>query len=343
MQWLKQFESGCACLACLAKRHDAGAAVMILCVNPNAAIDKTVVVENFQINAIHRPSFELALPGGKGCNVARVLKVLGQQPVVTGWVGGHAGNFIEQGLQAEGIYTAFVHTTVESRTCLSVLDSSQGTMTEIYEKGRPVSPAELEAFYNLLDEWLPRVDMITLSGSLPPGVPTSFYAEVIRRAREKGVRSVLDSSGEALRLGLEEGPPDFLKCNRSELAGLVGESLEGLGDLQSTASWLADRWKIIVVVTVGGAGAVAAEPDRGWLAQAPLIEAVSAVGSGDSFLAGLVSGLLTAPSGSEGNALENALPLAIAAGSANALQIGAGCLRPGDIERLLDQVRIATY
>jgi tagatose 6-phosphate kinase len=310
---------------------------MILCVNPNAAIDKTVVVENFQLNAIHRPSFELALPGGKGCNVARVLKTLGQQPVVTGWIGGHAGGYIEDGLQAEGIFTAFVHTAVESRTCLSVLDPDQGTMTEIYEKGRPVSAPELDSFYSLLDEWLPKVEMVTLSGSLPPGVPANFYANVIRQARERGVRAVLDSSGEPLRLGLEEGQPAFLKCNRSELAGLVNQPLEGLEDLKRVSMQLAEHWGITVVVTLGGAGAIAAEPGRAWLAQAPVIEAVSAVGSGDSFLAGLVSGLTAG----KGSSLADALPLAVAAGSANALHIGAGCLRLADVEMLLDQVRVA--
>src|SRR5512133_1961719 len=99
---------------------------MILCVNPNAAVDRTAVIEDFRLDAIHRPSFELALPGGKGCNVARAARTLGEQPVVTGWVGGYAGQFIQAGLQAEGILTAFVQTAVESRDCLSILDPQSG-------------------------------------------------------------------------------------------------------------------------------------------------------------------------------------------------------------------------
>lgn len=308
---------------------------MILCVNPNAAIDKTLVVDSFQLNAIHRPTFELSLPGGKGCNVARVAKALGQQPVVTGWVGGHHGLFIEEGLHAEGIQTAFIHTLVESRDCISILDSSTGTMTEIYEKGRPVSPAELGEFYENFQAWLPRVKMVTFSGSLPPGVPTNFYARLIGMAQAADVRTILDSSGEALRQGLEEGHPSVLKCNRAELGGVIGQPLDSLDDVRRIIRELSARLDIRVVITLGGAGAVAAEGGRLWLVQAPSIEAISAVGSGDAFLAGLACGLLA------GKPFDQALCLAVAAGSANAMQIGAGRLRVGDIDMLLEQVRVA--
>ncbi len=305
---------------------------MILCVNPNAAVDKTVVVENFRLNTIHRPTFELALPGGKGCNVARAAKILGQQPVVTGWVGGHAGLLIEDGLRAEGIHAAFIHTAVESRDCFSILDAATGMMTEIYEKGRLVSPEELEAFYSLFQEWLPKVAMVTFSGSLPPGAPANFYARLAGMAGEAGVPVALDSSGEALRRGLEESRPDLLKCNRGELSELSGRPLESLADVRSAVQELAGRRCGRAVVTLGMAGAIAADGSRTWLAQAPRIEAVSAVGSGDAFLAGLACGLL------ENRPFEEALRLAVAAGSANTLQIGAGRLRKDDVERLLGQV-----
>ncbi len=112
---------------------------MILCVNLNAAIDKTIVVNSFQMGQIHRPEAVKSLPGGKGCNVARALKQFGEIPVVTGWVGGTAGQFIEEGLNQEGIQTDFVYTDFESRTCTSILDSGSQAMTEFYETGRPGS------------------------------------------------------------------------------------------------------------------------------------------------------------------------------------------------------------
>lgn len=306
---------------------------MLLCVNPNAAVDKTLVVDRFRPNHIHRPSFELALPGGKGCNVARAAKALGHQPVVAGWVGGHAGQFIEDGLRLEGILTAFVHAAAESRDCISILDSSTGGLTEIYEVGRPVSPDELDDFYALYAEWLPKVDLVTLSGSLPPGVPVDFYARLIDLARQAGVPSILDSGGEPLRIGVEEGHPPMIKCNRAELSGLVGQPLESLEQVRQAVRELSSRLDAQVIVTLGVVGAVAAVSGRTWLAQAPRIDALSPVGSGDAFLAGLACGLV------EGRPFEDSLRLATAAGSANALQLGAGCLRLVDVEMLFEQVR----
>jgi tagatose 6-phosphate kinase len=307
---------------------------MILCVNANAAVDKTVIVENFQLNAIHRPSSELVLPGGKSCNVARVARSLGLPAMVTGWVGGHAGNYIEEALHAEGIQTAFIHTREESRTCLSVVDPVNGTLTEIYEKGRPVSVEDLQAFTHLYQEWLAKADLVTLGGSLPAGVPSQLFANLALLARKAGVRAVLDTSGAALHLGVEEGHPYMLKCNRAELSELTGQPLSDLDELKATARSLAQRKDMLVVVTLGAVGAIAVVGERLWLAQAPRIQAVSAVGSGDAFLAGLACGLL------RGEDFEYALRLAVAAGSANALQLGAGRLSPADVERLIDQVLV---
>jgi fructose-1-phosphate kinase PfkB-like protein len=154
------------------------------------------------------------------------------------------------------------------------------------------------------------------------------------RCRAVSRQVILDTSGEALRLGLEAAP-DVLKCNRTELSGAVGQPLETLDDLRCAIRALSQRLGTRVVITLGGSGAIAAVGQRTWLAQAPRVEAVSAVGSGDSFLAGLVCGLV------EGRAFEDALRLAIAAGSANTLQIGAGRLLLSDVKALLDQVVVA--
>ncbi|MFL5734920.1 MAG: 1-phosphofructokinase family hexose kinase [Chloroflexia bacterium] len=181
---------------------------MILCINANAAIDKTVVVNGFVLNAIQRPESVLALPGGKGANCAKGLKQLGGLPVVSGWVGGFNGRFIEEGLQQEGIDTAFVYVEAESRTCLSILDPTGGTLTEIYERGEPIPAGkveELKAVFRSLVGPGARCEAVTLSGSLPPGVPDDFYGQLIGIARAERVRVFLDSSGEALKKGFEAG------------------------------------------------------------------------------------------------------------------------------------------
>src|SRR5690349_3518887 len=145
---------------------------MILCINANAAIDKTVVVNGFRLNEIHRPQSVMSLPGGKGANAAKGLKRLGESPVVSGWVGGYNGQFIEAGLKSEGIDTAFVHVDAESRTCLSILDPENNTLTEIYERGEPILPEQVEELKDLFASIVGEYNAVTLSGSLPPGVPS---------------------------------------------------------------------------------------------------------------------------------------------------------------------------
>jgi tagatose 6-phosphate kinase len=307
---------------------------MLLCINANAAVDKTVIVENFSLNAIHRPSYEMILAGGKSCNLARAAKTLGLSAAVAGWVGGHAGNYIETALHNEGIQTAFIHTAPESRTCYSIVDPLRHTLTEIYERGYPVSAEDMEAFLRLYQEWLPRVEMVALCGSLASGLPPRLFADLALRARAAGVRAVLDTSGEALHLGVEEGHPYMLKCNRHELAELVGQPLKRLEDVQQAARSLARSMDMQVIITLGKAGALAEAGGQSWRIHAPHIKAVSTVGSGDAFLAGLACGMLS------GKSFTDSLRLAAAAGSANALQLGAGRLDLADVERLREQVII---
>src|SRR5258706_8519274 len=135
---------------------------MILCINANAAIDKTIIISLFRLNEIHRPQQVLAVPGGKGCNVARGLKRLGETPVVSGWVGGFAGQFIEEGLRREGISSDMVHTDFESRTCLSIVDPENNTLTELYESGHPVIIDKVEKLKSLLRRTIHSYAAITL-------------------------------------------------------------------------------------------------------------------------------------------------------------------------------------
>lgn len=306
---------------------------MILCVNPNAAVDKTVIVPGFRLNEIHRPERVLAIPGGKGCNVARALKVLGESPVVTGWAGGCAGQFIETGLRAEGIGTAFVQTPFESRTCLSILDPDGQTLTELYEKGDGVPAEQVDAFVRWFSESVGEYAAVTLSGSLPPGAPADLYARLTGSARAAGVPVMLDSGGEALRAGIEASP-FLVKPNEEELAGLIGSQVRGGPELAQAARDIAVRHHTLVVVSLGAEGALAADQNGTWHVRPPRVRVVSAVGSGDSMLAGITWAVV------RGLALAEAARHGVAAGTANALTVGAGVFTKTDFERILRGVEV---
>ena len=305
---------------------------MILCLNLNAAIDKTIIVSSFEIDKIHRPESVIALAGGKGCNVARALKTLGEEPVVSGWVGGFAGQFIEKELHQEGIQTDFIHTDFESRTCTSILDRENQTMTEIYEKGVAVPAEKVRELRDHIRKAIGNYKAVTLSGSLPPGVPPDFYADVIEIAKEAGVSTFLDSSGEALRRGVEAGPY-FVKPNETEAKSLLDVRSNDSLDFVQAATEISTRYKTNVVLSMGAKGAVAAQGHNVFRVKSPTAEAKSAVGSGDCMLAGLTYGVLRR------FPFEETIACGVAAGAANTLMIGAGQFKIEDFERLRSQLQ----
>lgn len=307
---------------------------MILCLNLNAAIDKTIVVSSFEINKIHRPESVIALAGGKGCNVARALKTLGETPTVSGWVGGFAGQFIESELHLENIHTDFIHTDFESRTCTSILDREKQTMTEIYEAGESVPLEKINELRNHIQTIIGKYKAITLSGSLPPGVPTDFYANLIEIARKENVLTFLDTSGDALRKGVEAGP-FFIKPNETEAKSLLGLSSSESVDFAQAAAGVSTKYGINVLLSLGARGAVAARAGEIFIVENPSVDAKSAVGSGDCMLAGLTHGFL------HGLSFEESVICGVAAGTANTLMIGAGQFKLEDFERLREQVHIS--
>jgi tagatose 6-phosphate kinase len=307
---------------------------MILCLNLNAAIDKTIVVSSFELNKIHRPESVIALAGGKGVNVARALKTLGEVPVIFGWVGGFAGQFIESELQREGIRTDFIHTDFESRTCTSILDSEKQTLTEIYEVGEPVPVEKVNQLRERIRAIIGNYEALTLSGSLPAGVPFDFYAELIKIAAEAGVLTFFDSSGNALRKGAEAGP-FLVKPNEAEVKSLLGVGPNDTLDFAQAASEVSTRFGTKVLLSLGASGAIAANGQEVFIVKNPSVDAKSAVGSGDCMLAGLTYGFL------HGLSFEEAVIYGVAAGTANTLSIGAGQFDIKDFEKLSGQVKIS--
>jgi len=308
---------------------------MILCLNLNAAIDKTIVVSSFEINKIHRPESVVTLAGGKGCNVARALKTLGEKPVVSGWVGGFAGQYIEGELQREEIQTDFIHTHFESRTCTSILDREKQTMTEIYELGESIPLEKINELRNHVLEILGNYKAITLSGSLPPGVPSNFYAELIEIARKENVLTFLDTSGDALCKGIEAGP-FFVKPNETEAKSILGFRSNDALDFDQAAAEISRRYSTNVLLSMGAKGAIAAKAGEIFTVKGLSVDAKSAVGSGDCMLAGLVHGFM------QGLTFEESISCGVAAGTANTLMIGAGQFKIEDYERLRGQVSISS-
>ncbi len=311
---------------------------MILTVTVNAAVDKTLTVANFQLGQRHRAAQGLVMAGGKGINVARALKRLGEPVIAVGLAGGRTGTQIVESLTAEGLLNDFVRISAESRTTTAVVDPTNGLQTEINEYGPEVTPADIETLMEKVRYLAGAVSTVVFAGSLPRRMDTSFYCDVVRMMSRQKVRTVVDSEGEPLRRALS-GEPWLVSPNQREAEVLVGQDFNTDDDYQHGLERIAAMGARSVVITLSsGCYALLREGSRGrprlYRAWIPRIEAISSVGSGDAFLAGLLAAV------ERERPHEECLRSALACGAANTQMVGAGVFDVRDLPRYASMVEV---
>ncbi len=312
---------------------------MIVCIAGNPSIDKLFEVERLVPGEIHRPSAFVQVPGGKGLNAARAAAALGAEVVATGILGGHAGRWIADALQAEGIPARFAWASGETRSSLSVADHETGRLTEFYEAGARVAIEEWESLEEIVRDLLDGARWLMMSGSVPPGAPVDGYANFIAAAAQAGVRTGLDTGGQALAHGIQAGP-DLVKVNRDEASDLLGSSIGSVAEAAAAALELRRRSGgdgHAGVITLGDAGAVMAAPDGTVWAGRVDAWGPYPVGSGDALLGGLAA-VLDRPGAAW--PVEQALRMALGAAGASAEIPGAGRLDADRARTLAAEARI---
>jgi 1-phosphofructokinase/tagatose 6-phosphate kinase len=311
---------------------------MIITVTLNAAIDKTLAVPNFRLGRRHRAVEQTAMAGGKGVNVARALKTLGQPVIATGVAGGPTGTRIIEQLTDEAILNDFVRIREESRTSTAVVDPTNNEQTEINERGPAVSEAELDLFVDKLLYLAKGAGVCVFSGSLPRGVPDDLYARLITEINRLGCVTVLDSEGESLRLGTR-AEPTVVTPNEPEAEELVGHEFSDEEDRPQAVREITELGasEAIMTLPTGCVGLLGSGPERVLLSariDPGVVEARSSVGSGDAFLAGYVAARY-------GNAdPEQCLRFAVGCGAESIQHFGAGVLDPREVDRLLPEVQV---
>ena len=314
---------------------------MIITVTLNAAIDRTLAVPNFRLGRRHRAVEQAAMAGGKGVNVARALKALGQPVIATGVAGGPTGTRIIEHLTEEAILNDFVRIREESRTSTAVVDPTSGEQTEINERGPAVSEGELELFVDKLLYLAKGAAVCVFAGSLPRGVDPALYARLIEETQRLGVTTVLDSEGEPLRLATRAGP-DVVSPNELEAEELVGHEFSDDEDRRTGVGEIVELGAREALMTLAdGCLAMLADPEdpgqrRLYRATLEPLEPVSSVGSGDAFLAGYVACRYG------GSSPDQCLRFAVACGAESTQHFGAGVLDPREVERLVPEVIVET-
>jgi 1-phosphofructokinase family hexose kinase len=306
---------------------------MIITVTLNPALDKTLQVPNFTPGRRHRTVEQETMPGGKGVNVARAIKRLGQPVIATGLAGGATGTRIVEALNDEAVLNAFVRIRDESRTNTAVLDPTTGLQTEINERGPAVTPQELELFHDKLLYLAKGASICVFAGSMPRGMDPAVYADLIRDVKRLGVTTILDTDGEPLRLAMR-AEPDIVSPNELEAEELVGQEFNDVEDRAQAVLEMSRLGAGEAIMTVRD-GCYAHVLDEGFATyrvSVPEQEARSRIGSGDAFLAGYVAARYS------GRAPVECLRYGVACGADSIHHFGAGVVDPGRIDRLLSEV-----
>jgi len=258
---------------------------MILTVTPNPAIDLTYRVAALEPGETHRVAAPAARAGGKGLNVARVVAQTGGAAFALTTAGGAPGLRLADDLEAAGLPSELVPVSSPTRSSVAIVDEGSGVTTIFNEEGGPLTPGEWTALREAVQRLAVPATAIVGSGSLPPGAPDTFYAELVEAARRHGIPSVIDATGLPLLAAAEAGA-DVLKPNRRELADTIGidDPVEGARALIAAGARL-------VLVSLGADGMLAVSATDVSSARLPQPLSGNATGAGDAAVAAVASAL----------------------------------------------------
>ncbi|MDR1929083.1 MAG: 1-phosphofructokinase [Treponema sp.] len=305
----------------------------IVTITPNPAIDLTVKLEKLIPGEVHRAEFSTAHAGGKGINVSSRLAAYGMTSAASGFLGHDNAGFFERHFQENNIADAFLRIPGESRTNIKIVDAL-GT-TDINLKGMTVKADDVE---NLLAKteslFAEGGGLAVLSGSLPPGCPPDFYRRLTKKLKASGAAVLLDADGAALKNALSgETLPDCIKPNVKEFSEWAGESLATLAGILKTARKLLERGLRLIVVSMGGEGAVFVNQHEAIHVEGTVVRLASTVGAGDAMMAGIAAAW--------DQDLESAARLATAFSTAWLEKNGEGLHFHEKVEKSITNVRAA--
>ncbi len=305
---------------------------LILTLTLNPAIDRTITVDRlvFEDRAYINSTRESA--GGRGINASCVIHSFGGETLAIVTSGGNSGARLEQFLRACGVPVVVAPIRNEVRTNLNITDK-YGLTVALNETGPTMDKEELDRLEKIVRDKLEIASWLMICGSVPPGVPSGFYARLIEMARKKNVKTLLDTDGEALREGIE-ARPNVVTPNQQEAERLLSAALLTRSQFLDAVGRILAMGPQIVALTLGSRGAVAAQGENIVEVLPPRVDAVCPIGSGDATAAALVWAL------ERENDFEQAVRWAVAAGTASARLPGISFASLEQTKEIYDQVEV---
>ena len=305
---------------------------MILCLGTTPTVQRTMTFATLQSDAVNRASRVHEYASGKSINAARVVHTLGEPVLATGFLGGDRGRFIRADLDRARIAHDFVDVESPTRLCITVIDESQRTATELLEESQPVSRESYDTLLDKLMSLLSQAQVIVMSGRLTGGADPGFYARVVALATN--ARCIIDGTGPPLLAALEKRP-FLVKPNRAELAETLEAEIDDVESLRGAMRETIARGARWAVVTAGTESTLVTNGKQFWQIDVPTVRAVSPIGSGDAFSAGIAVGI------SRGMDMPEACRLGTSCAVANAMTPYAGHVDRAEVERQLSRIKLS--
>lgn len=305
----------------------------ILTTTLNPAVDKTVYVSGFKIGYDFREIDSRIDAGGKGINVSKVLRLLRVPAMATGFTGGPDGYFIKQELTGKKINFNFVTIKGNSRTSTTYIDTESNRITRVIGKGPTVTDRELTAFSNKYQRLLKHSAYTVLSGRNISGAPEDYYAWLVQKSRRNNIPVILDTSGKSFFNAVKKNPW-MIKPNIEEAQELLQDRLDSIRKMKSALECFYNLGVKIIALTLAGRGSIVYNGRDFYQITVPRVKSRSPVGCGDSFIAGFLSAVY------KKKTLIDAITTASACGTANAMTIGPGVIKPGCIKDIKQHIKI---
>ena len=288
---------------------------MIYTVTLNPSIDYVVETDKLKIGEVNRANKEELYPGGKGINVSLMLNELQVENTALGFLGGFIGEYIENTLASNGVNTEFIKLEKGfSRINLKIKNEVE---TEINGKGPHISEDNLQLLYKKIEK-LKDEDILVLCGSIPKSLSNTLYQDIISMVAKKNVKVIVDATSNLLLNTLKYNP-FLIKPNIHELEEIFDTKIDCIDSTIFYATKLKDMGAENVLISMGKDGALLIDSKgKIYLSNAPYGDVVNTVGSGDSMVAGFISGYLKTKDYKE------ALKLGASCGSATAFSSGIG-------------------
>ncbi len=306
----------------------------VITVTLNPAVDEKYRVKELKHRGWTRAVEVDRSAGGKGINVSRILKQLGHDSIVMGFIGGFTGELVRVEMEKLEITSALCYIKGDTRIDTFITDLTGELQVGITEEGPVIRPQELRRFKRSYGRMLNRADFVYMGGSLPKGVPDDIYAELISEAKDRGKMTFLEAAGTPLLKGIEASP-DFVKIDHRYVSEIYGHSIKELNDIIKAVREIEKKGNIkYIVIDYHESGDVFRTPEGYFLVELTEYKPVKILGGGDALVAAFIASLI------EGMSLEESIIFSMATAYEELLHLEEGIRSREHVERLKPLVKL---